>query len=190
MKKGFGQIYQDASTYYSIGVNLSNLPAAAYQSVEVGVGRPGVNVRYRKGYAARTPDEQARDVTRAGLKTSVSYTAFPVKLQLGSPSKAKKQWDQPVMVLLPVSALTFLPDGNEQKANAEIYIGVIDEDGRTSDIGREEAAFTQPKSAPPDAILSYPITLQMRKGNSRIVANVRDKATGKMGTARADVHIE
>jgi hypothetical protein len=30
----------------------------------------------------------------------------------------------------------------------------------------------------------------MRKGNSRIVVNVRDKATGKMGTARADVRID
>jgi hypothetical protein len=30
----------------------------------------------------------------------------------------------------------------------------------------------------------------MRKGNARIVANVRDRETGKMGTARADVHVE
>jgi hypothetical protein len=30
----------------------------------------------------------------------------------------------------------------------------------------------------------------MRKGNARIVVNVRDKATGKMGTAKADVHVE
>ena len=190
LKEGFGQIYQDASTYYSIGVNLSSLPAAAYQRVEVTVNRPGLNVRYRRGYAVRSPDDQARDITRAALKTNVAYRSFPVKIQIGASSKAKKQYDQPIMVMMPVSALTFLPEGDADKANAEIYVGVVDEDGRTSDIGREEASFTEPRNVPPDAILSYPITLQMRKGNSRIVVNVRDKATGKMGTARADVHIE
>jgi hypothetical protein len=30
----------------------------------------------------------------------------------------------------------------------------------------------------------------MRKGNHRIVVTVRDRASGKMGTARSDVRIE
>jgi VWFA-related protein len=187
---GLSKIYQDSSTYYSLGINLSSLPAAAYQNIQVTVNRAGLNVRYRRGYAVRSDDERARDITRAGLKANVTYKSFPVKLQIGPATKAKKQYDQPVMVTMPVSALTFLPEGDSMKAAAEIYLGVVDEDGRTSDIGREEASFTQPRDAPPDAILSYPITLQMRKGNSRIVVNVRDKATGRIGTARADVHIE
>ena len=136
-------------------------------------------------------DDRARDIARAALKTSVSYSAFPVKLQVGPATKAKKQYDQPITVLIPAAALTFLPEGDSSKADAEIYVGVVDETGRTSDIGKEEAAFKQPANgAVQEAALAYPITLQMRKGNSRIVVNVRDKATGKMGTARADVHID
>jgi VWFA-related protein len=190
IRGGLSKIYQDASTYYSVGVNLSNLPAATYQKIQVSVNRPGVTVRYRKGYAQLSDDERARDIARAALKTNISYQSLQVKVQLGPATKAKKQYDQPIMVLMPVSTLTFLPEGDAMKGSAEIYVGVIDEDGRTSPIAKEEAIFTQPKNAPPDAILSYPITLQMRKGNSRIVVNVRDKATGRMGTARADVHIE
>ena len=172
-------------------MNLSSLPAAGYQKIEVTVSRPGTAVRYRRGYAARTSDDRARDIARAALKTSVSYSAFPVKLQVGAATKAKKQYDQPITVLIPAAALTFLPAGDSSKADAEIYVGVVDESGRTSDIGKEEAAFKQPAGgAVQEAALAYPITLQMRKGNSRIVVNVRDKATGKMGTARADVHIE
>lgn len=189
--KGFSRVYADVSSYYSIGVNLSSLPATGYQKIEVTVSRPGTAVRYRRGYAARTHDDRARDIARAALKTSVSYSAFPVKLQVGPATKAKKQYDQPITVLIPAAALTFLPEGDSSKADAEIYVGVVDETGRTSDIGKEEAAFRQPANgAVQEAALAYPITLQMRKGNSRIVVNVRDKATGKMGTARADVHIE
>jgi hypothetical protein len=36
----------------------------------------------------------------------------------------------------------------------------------------------------------YNATLQTRKGNQRIVVNLRDRASGKMGTAKADVRIE
>jgi VWFA-related protein len=188
-KGGFARVYQDASSYYSVGVNLSNLPAGGYQKIDVAVDRPGVTVRYRRGYATKTEDERARDVARAALKTNVAYSSFPVRLQVGPSSKAKKQYEQPITVLLPPSALTFLPEGGEAKAAAEIYVGVVDEDGRTSDIGREEAVFTQPKQGSADA-LAYPITLQMRKGNARVVVNVRDKASGKMGTAKADIRVE
>jgi len=188
-KGGLARVYQDSSTYYSVGVNLSNLPAGGYQKVEVTVNRPGTTVRYRRGYATKTEDERARDVARAALKTNVAYSSFPVKIQVGPSSKAKKQYDQAITVLMPPNALTFLPEGDSAKASAEIYVGVVDDNGRTSDIGREEAVFTQPKQGSADA-LAYPITLQMRKGNARVVVNVRDKASGKMGTAKADIRIE
>ena len=38
--------------------------------------------------------------------------------------------------------------------------------------------------------LTYAADLQTKKGNYRIVVNVRDLATGKMGTARANVRVE
>ena len=33
--RGFGRVYQDASTYYSVGVNLSSLSGAGYQNVQM-----------------------------------------------------------------------------------------------------------------------------------------------------------
>ena len=44
--------------------------------------------------------------------------------------------------------------------------------------------------APADAPLNYVVTLQTRKGNQRIVVNVQDRGTGRMGTAKADVRVE
>ena len=188
--RGFSKVYLDASTYYSIGVNLSSLGTGGYRKVDVAVSRPGLNVRYRRGYAVRSDDDRAKDIARAALKTNVNYRSIPVQIKPGQASKAKKQYEQPVTVLIPANSLTFLPEGNETKATAEVYVGVSDDAGRTSDIAKQDAVFTQPKEKPEQVALSFPMTLQMRKGNSRIVVNVRDKATGKMGTARADVHIE
>ena len=188
--RGFSKVYVDASSYYSVGVNLASLPAGGYRKVEVAVSRPGVEVRYRRGYAVRSDDDRAKDIARAALKTNVYYKSIPVQIKPGQPSKGKKQYEQPVTVLIPASSLTFLPEADGQKATAEVYVGVIDDAGRTSDIAKQDAVFTQPKEKAEQVALSFPMRLTMRKGNSRIVVNVRDKATGKMGTARADVHIE
>ena len=189
-QRGLSRVYQDASSYYSIGVNLSKLPGKGYRNVRVEVRRPGVTVRARRGYAPRSPEERAADIARAALKTNVAYKAFPVALRLAPATKEKKNYAQPITVTFPASALTFVRDGAESRANAEIYVGAMDDSGRTSDIGRQVASFNAPEGAASDATLTYPVTLQMRKGNFRVVVNVRDSATGRMGTAKADVRVE
>ena len=67
---------------------------------------------------------------------------------------------------------------------------MIDDSGNMSDVGREETTFNVPKNAPTDTPLNTIVTLQTRKGNQRIVVNVQDKTTGRMGTAKADVRVE
>jgi predicted RNA-binding protein with PUA domain len=66
----------------------------------------------------------------------------------------------------------------------------MDDQGRMSEISREDATFTLPEGKDDATPLVYSATLTTRKGNHRIVVNVRDKVTGKMGTAKADLRIE
>ena len=67
----------------------------------------------------------------------------------------------------------------------------MDEKGNTSDLTRQEMAFQLPAGqAKSDAVVRFPAQLQTKKGNYRIVVNVRDVASGKIGTARTNVHIE
>jgi VWFA-related protein len=187
---GLARIYQDSSTYYSIGVNLSKLEGAAYRDVRVDVNRPGLTVRTRRGYAPRSPEERARDSALAALRTNMEYRAFPVALRTAPPTKQKRLLVLPVQVTFPASALTFLPGGDASRAQAEMYIGMMDDRGRMSDITRDEATFTLPKGAPADSALTYTANLQTRKGNYRLVINVRDKATGRTGTGKAAVRVD
>ena len=67
----------------------------------------------------------------------------------------------------------------------------MDEKGNTSDLSRQETTFQiEAGKSKDDSVLRYSAQLQTRKGNYRIVVNVRDVASGKLGTARANVHIE
>ena len=184
------RVYQDVSVYYSIGVTLSKLPAG-YQKVSVDVDRPGAVVRTRRGYAARTDAERARDRVQATLKTNLTYTGVPLTLRSAPPTKKGGRYELPIQVTIPASALTFVPEGNVRRASADVYIGAIDDSGRMSDIGRDETSFTLPEGQNESAApLVYSATLQTRKGNHRIVVNIRDKASGRMGTAKADIRVE
>ena len=188
--KGLARVYQDVSVYYSIGVTLSKLPAG-YQQVRVEVNRPGATVRTRRGYAARTDAEVSRDRVQATLKTNLSYVGFPLTLRSAPPTKKGSRYSLPIQVTMPASALTFVPDGGARRAAAEVYIGAIDDSGRMSEIAREETTFTLPEGKDDAATpIVYSAVLQTRKGNHRIVVNIRDKATGKMGTAKADLRVE
>jgi VWFA-related protein len=190
LQPGIARIYEDTSTYYSIGVNLSKVPGTGYRSVSVSVSRPGVTVRARRGFAPRTSRDRGRDVAQATLRSNAEFHAIPVELRIAQAKKAKKYYELPILVTVPASALTFLPDASGSRAVADVYIGAIDAHGFTSDIGYEEAIFTLPPGAKPDTALTYPIKLEMRKGSMRIAVNVQDRETGKMGTAKADVKVE
>lgn len=190
LQTGLTRIYEDSSTYYSIGVNLSRLPGRGYREIRVDVARPGVVVRARRGFAPQSAAERGRDVAQAALRTNVQYQAIPVTMKVAPTTKLKKYYGVPILVNVPASALTFVQEGGSSRAVAELYIGAIDDSGHMSDISRDEVSFTLPPNAPPDAPLQYTTTLQMRKGNARIVVNLRDKVTGKMGTAKADLRVE
>lgn len=190
LARGLERVYQDASTYYSVGVTLTNLPGSGFRSVRVTTTRPGTTVRARRSFAPRTPADRASDVAQSALRSNVQYRGIPVSLSISPPSKQKKYFSVPVVVSMPASSLTFLPDAKGRKATAEVYFGVMDDAGRMSDITRTETSFTLPEDAPADAPVRYNAELTVRKGNARVVVNVRDRETGKMGTAKADVHVE
>lgn len=189
--KGLARVYRAVSTYYSIGVNLSGLPVGKYQDVRVDVRRPGVSVASRRGFQPRPEAELVRDRARATMASDLSYGGIPVQMKTEPPTPDKKNFLVPITVLVPASALTFVPNGEKATAHAEYYIGSVDDKGRMSDVTRQESTFELPAGqANSNSLVRFDARLETRKGNVRIVVNVRDAASGKMGTARANLRVE
>ncbi len=190
--RGLSRVYQAVSTYYTLGMTLAKLDSTSYEDVRVAVNRPGAVVRARRGFQARPEADLVRDRALATMETDLSYRAIPVTLQMAPPTPDKKKlYSLPITVTIPASALTFTPEGERASARADIFIGSIDDKGRRSDITRQEASFQIPAGeAAGNAPLQFSARLMTKKGNYRIVVNVRDSGTGKMGTARANVRVE
>jgi len=191
-KGGLGRVYQAVSSYYSLGVTLSKLQLKGYENIAVTVNRPGVTVRSRKGYEPKSQDQIVGSRTLATLQTDLGYAAVPVALQAGAATPSQKNlYTLPITVTMPASALTFVPNGDKATAKADLYIGSIDDKGRMSEITHQETSFSVPSDkTTTDQPLAYSATLQTKKGNYRIVVNVLDTASGKMGTAKSNVRVE
>lgn len=191
-KSGLGRVYQAVSSYYSLGVTLSKLQLKGYENISVTVSRPGVTVRSRKGYEPKSQDQIVGSRTLATLQTDLGYGAVPVQIQAGAATPAQKSlYTLPITVTVPASGLTFVPEGDKATAKADLYIGSIDDKGRMSEITHQETSFQLPSDkTATNQPLAYSATLQTKKGNYRIVVNVLDTASGKMGTAKSNVRVE
>ncbi|MGE5414632.1 MAG: VWA domain-containing protein [Syntrophomonadaceae bacterium] len=190
-QQGLSRIYRQVSTYYTLGVTLSKLGITGYQKVDVAVNRPGLTVRSRKGWAPMSEPQTIEARALATMETGLSYNAIPAKIETAPPTQDKKNYLLPLTVLVPADRLTFLPQGDKETARAEFYIGAVDDKGNTSPLNRQETTFEIPAGkAREGTFVRYAAQLQTKKGNYRIVVNVRDTQSGKMGTARANVHIE
>lgn len=190
-QQGLSRIYRQVSTYYTLGVTLSKLGITSYQKVDVTVNRPGLTVRSRKGWAPMSESQTIETRALATMETDLSYNAIPAKLETAPATPDKKYFLLPLTVLVPADSLTFVPQGEKESARAEFYIGSVDEKGNTSPVNRQETTFDIPAGKPKaGTYVRYAAQLQTKKGNYRIVVNVRDTQSGKMGTVRANVHIE
>ena len=190
-QRGLSGVYEAVSSYYTVGVNLSNLPAGKYEKVEVTVNRQGVTVRARRGFEARPESVLVEQRARATMETDLAYNAIPAEIKTAPATPEKKLYRVPITVTVPANALTFVPNGDKASAKASFFIGSIDDKGNTSSITRQETTFELASDKTTgETPLSYAADLQTKKGNYRIVVNVRDDATGKMGTAKANVRVE
>jgi VWFA-related protein len=192
------RVYREASSYYSVGVTLregGGTDARKPRKVGVRTTRPGVVVKARTGYGAKTADEAAVDRVEMALLTPSAAGDFPATLRIGAlESKGGiGRRTASYEVAVPISELTFRDDGTTRTAVVEVTIAAVEDTGARSSIKPERTTFSIPvadwakaKGQP----FVYRGQLKTGKGNLRFVAGVRDVASGRMALASADVRVE
>ena len=190
------RIYQESATYYSIGVTLTALdPKKTDHAVRVTSTRPGVTLRARRAYGAKTADASARDRMELALVTPDASGEFPVALAIGPAKKGGGIGRRiaPFKVSVPLSAFTFLDEGGRKKAVVDVTLAAVEDSGARSNavpdrktILVDAATLAKAEREP----FVYTGEVKSRKGNMRFVATVRDVATNRIGVGSASVRVE
>ncbi len=190
------RIYQESASYYSIGVTLTALdPKKADHAVRVTSTRPGVTLRARRAYGAKTADASALDRMELALVTPDASGEFPVALAIGPAKKGGGIGRRiaPFKVSVPLSAFTFLNEGDRKKAIVDVTLAAVEDSGARSNVVPDRKtilmdAATLAKGA--DQPFVYTGEVKSRKGNMRFVATVRDVATNRIGVGSVSVRVE
>jgi VWFA-related protein len=180
---GLRRIREDLFTYYSIGFPVASGDQDRVHRLEVEVvGRDGVDVRSRRRFVERSLETRIRDQVAAGLLLGTADNPMSVRVERGRPVPATGDyWTVPVVVRVPVEALTLLPAGDEVSGHVLLIVGTRDEEGRQSDIQRQEHQVELPGAAeerPSEWVLD--VAFLMREGQHRVVVGVLDRISRRV----------
>lgn len=191
-ERALDEIWRESSDYYSVGVTLPEaLPAGKVLKVHLSCSRPGVTLKTRSSVGARSAAETARDLAESALLAPPPPSAFTVRLELGAPRPdglLSRRRVTPWRLIVPGGDLTFSSAGDPRTAVVEVTLAAIDEAGGRSELAPERFDVSVPaarlaETAGRDLPLSG--LLRTRTGRHRIVATVRDVASGRTAVATA-----
>ncbi len=190
------RIYQESSTYYSVGTTLENVdPAGKSFSVKVTSTRPDVTLKTRQKTSIRTADDAARNRMDMALITPAAQGDFPVTLETGIPKKGGGVGRRliPFTVKARFDDITFIQQGDQKNANIVIAVGAIQDTGAKSEISPTAVPISIPVASfekVASGAFVYNGELKSGTGNIRFVASIRDVASGRMGIGSAAVKVE
>jgi VWFA-related protein len=189
-EQALGTIASDLSSYYSLGYR-SPAEGKEQRRFIVKVKKPGLHVRSRSTYVARSSDEEVRDRVIANVFHSAVRNDFPVSIVADKPERMdNNQYKVKLTVTLP-STLTLIPQDNLLTGEFAVYIATGRGDGDLSEVTKA----VQPMKFPGDAgaaieqqkTFTYTATIVVRPGEQVVSVGVADSLAGTSGFARVNI---
>ena len=184
---------EELGSYYSLGYRPPHAGDGRYHRIRVRVKEDKLSLRYREGY------EDVRGAGRIADRTLTAAILGLTENPLGVSIDHRDQQPREdglylvtIVVRVPLSQLSLLPQPAEHEGKVSIIIAVRDEQGNLAEMERRE----YPVKIPHDQFLSalqehaeFIMGLVMREGSQRIAIGVRDELGNVDSTLTVDVHV-
>lgn len=170
-------VQTDLTHYYSLGY-VPEGPAGRAGSVRVEVNVPGARVRYREKVRERTPEEQAADAVVAALFDPRQSNVLGVAVENDPPRSTRNGRVVAVRVKVPLDALTFLPDGEAQRAGLAFHFAIAAEDGTVWRLDSRELPLRIPRADLAKALsqkITYSVDVPLQRRGARLAVSVQDR---------------
>jgi VWFA-related protein len=176
------RISQDFGTYYSLGYQPAHFGDGRYYNIEVKLkdkGRKGLVVRHREGYRDHSPETRMNDGTVAALYYTFENNPLGIKLDFAAETRRDDGFYLvPVEVRIPIGNIAMIPREGTHEGRLKLYVGALDDKGRTSPVQQMPVAVSIPNDRMDHARTQdyvYTVTLLMRSGSQRVAVGVRDE---------------
>jgi VWFA-related protein len=142
----FTAIEQDLGSYYSIGYRARSGPSQE-RSIEVKGIRPGMRIRTRKSVVYRSIESEMADRVIANQLQPQPDNQLGIELGHDAPRADGSKRVVPLKVMIPVSNLTLLPDGEMVAGGFSVFICTGDGKGDVSGVNMQTHQIRWPKDA-------------------------------------------
>lgn len=131
------QVLRDLSTFYSLGYTSAAAKAGDLRRIKVKVRRPGLEVRFRESYRAKSGVEKALDRTATALFLGETRNPLGVAVEFGEIRPTDQgQLEVEITVSFPLDRVTLLPAEGVRKGQAHLFLASRDGRGNSSDVTR------------------------------------------------------
>lgn len=171
-------ITDDARDYYSIAFTAPRRGDDRAHRIEVGVGRPGLEVRARRAYRDLS-DATELDfrLEAALLDGSGRATESPLRASSGEPLRdGLFRIRLPLRLEVPRAALAGADSGATDPLVADLRVAAVDVDGRRTLVGPVAIELTTSASDPTLVVAEVP--LRFRRSDHEIAVSLFDRGSG------------
>jgi VWFA-related protein len=187
------RVVDDLESYYSLAYRATPTGKDARRAVVVRTKNRDYQVRSRRAVVEKSDDTQMDDRVVANLFQPLEHSVIPIRADLGAVKKVRKnRWIVPVVVRIPVSALTTLEQDGAAKGAFSVFIGTGGDFAVVSDVTRKE----QPYSIRLDELqnakatsFTYNVAVEFDQFAEMISIGVRDDVSKEFGVVRLPIRM-
>lgn len=178
-------VTEDTADYYSLGFRASMVGDGGLRTISVGVSRPGLRVRHRRGYRDLTRGQRADLEAEAALFSGES-DAPPLDVELGTPDGGLRKLVVPFTVHIPMDWVVLLPTGDGRfTSRLELRIAALDHAGDRSELTALPIELSGPRPDPGSHSV-YEAAVRLRRREQRVVFTLTDSVRGESLTSAID----
>ena len=186
---GFDRIASDLQNRYSLGYSPTHLEPGDTHRIEVELTdearrrhRRRLSIRHRDSYVDKPASARMADLTLAALSMGeaanpMGVQVAPVRGQGGEARLENGDVQSRMLVAVPIGPLTLAPVKGGHEARVRLWVQVIDEEGRVSEVTEHPVPVVVKEGEIEDAReLSWPFAVDVvtAPGPHRVAVGVRD----------------
>ncbi len=142
--------------------------------IRVEVARPGLEVRHRKSYLSKPPEERVEDRVISALMHGLSDNPLRVRLEIGAQEQLEQDQSRVrVNVHVPLDEIVLLPEDEMQRGLFTVYVAVRNGFDQISPVGHRMVPVRVPESRTADEFV-YSVEVPVRGERGAIAVAVQD----------------
>jgi VWFA-related protein len=180
--RGIERIAEDLYNYYSLGytVNLSGDDRVHQINVELANGQ-NVDLRFRRRFVEKSYENRIQDRVFTSLVVDIDDNPMDIELTADAAVPGSTtQWVVPMHLSIDLATIALLPVGDDLQGRVVVFIGARDEDGRNSEVQRQEHEINLPRAeylAAGRERFGIDFRLILEAGRNRVSVGVMDPIT-------------